>query len=119
MLCLLTALLLALTTSLPSGASVQYVPAGWTSTEPGYWLTEPDGRDLLAALKTYRNEAEAWEQAVRSMEAETEVFKTNIEVQLRVLEEKFDAERRIWKAEKNRTWLYVVGALGLGFVIGR
>jgi hypothetical protein len=99
-----------------------YVPAGWTATEPGYWGTVTDGRDMLAMLQSYRQEAELWERTVASMQAEVASFRAEIDTEMKTLRDELNAERLAWKevtAERSRTWLYVVGALGLGIAIGR
>lgn len=98
---------------------MQYVPAGWTSTEPGYWLTEHDGRDLLAALQTYRQEAELWEKATRSIEGSVERFQAEITEQLEALEDQLNAERRAHRAAQRRSWIYVALAGGIGYALGR
>lgn len=105
--------------SLPSGATVRYVPMGWTSPEPGYWLAEHDGRDLLAAVRTYRQEAAEWEWAAREMEMTVQEFQADADQRLAQLEAQFNAERRAWRAEQRKTWLYVALAGGIGYLIGR
>jgi hypothetical protein len=113
----------ALILSSPAGAAWVYVPAGWTTTEQGYWGTVTDGRDMLAMLQSYRQEAELWERTVTSMQEEVAVAQVEMTAQLEALRTELSAERQAWRreiaAERGRTWLYVVGALGLGFVIGR
>lgn len=118
-LCLLMALLLVLMMSLPSGAAVRYVPMGWASPEPGYWLAEHDGRDLLAAVRTYRQEAAEWEWAAREMEMTVQEFQADADQRLAELEAQFNAERRAWRAEQRKAWLYVALAGGIGYLIGR
>lgn len=92
---------------------------GWTSPEPGYWLAEPDGRDLLAALQTYRQEAELWEQTARGMETSIDVFRAEITEQLAALEDQLNAERRAHLVAQRRSWLYVALAGGIGYLAGR
>ena len=105
--------------SSPAGASVEYVPAGWVSSEPGYWMTEPDGRDLLAALQTYRQEAELWEQTARGMETSIDVFRAEITEQLKVLEDQINSERKEHRAAQRKSWLYIALAGGIGYAVGR
>lgn len=92
---------------------------GWESPEPGYWLAEHDGRDLLAAVRTYRQEAAEWEWAAREMEMTVQEFQADADQRLAQLEAQFNAERRAWRAEQRKTWLYVALAGGIGYLIGR
>lgn len=93
------------------------------TSEPGYWMSEDDGRDLLTAIRTYRQAAEIWERTAAEMQAEVTSLRAEIDAEMKTLRDELNAERLAWKrkatAERNRTWLCVVGALGLGFVIGR
>lgn len=92
---------------------------GWTSPEPGYWLAEHDGRDLLAALQTYRQEAELWEQTARGMETSIDVFRAEITEQLKVLEDQINSERKEHRAAQRKSWLYIALAGGIGYLAGR
>lgn len=96
--CLLTAWLLASMTSLPASAWT-YVPAGWTATEPGYWGTERDGRDTLQALRTYREERDAWQKAFEDSRDENRTFQEKMEQRFTALEESLESERAGWKRE--------------------
>lgn len=110
--CLLTAWLLASMTSLPASAWT-YVPAGWTATEPGYWGTERDGRDTLQALRTYREERDAWQRAFEDARDENRTFQEKMEQRFTALEESLEAERAGWKREIRKA-----RAPGLGIFAG-
>ena len=109
--------------SSPAGAAWMYVPAGWTATEPGYWGTVADGRDTLAAIQSYREEAELWERTAASMQEEVAVAQVEMSAQLEALRTELDAERQAWRreiaTERGRTWLYVALAGGIGYALGR
>lgn len=85
-------------TSLPASAWT-YVPAGWTATEPGYWGTEQDGRDTLEAIRTYREERDAWRKAFEAAQDENRAFQEKMEQRFTALEESLEAERAAWKRE--------------------
>lgn len=114
--CLLTAWLLASMTSLPASAWT-YVPAGWTATEPGYWGTERDGRDTLQALRTYREERDAWQKAFEDSRDENRTFQEKMEQRFTALEEFLESERAGWKREIRKARAPGLGIFaGYGFV---
>lgn len=86
-------------TSLPASGEWKYVPPGWTATEPGYWGTEQDGRDTLQALRTYREERDAWERAFYRQKDENMAFKDTMEARFNDLEKNLSVERAGWKRE--------------------
>ena len=99
-------------TSLPASAWT-YVPAGWTATEPGYWGTERDGRDTLQALRTYREERDAWQRAFEDARDENRTFQEKMEQRFTALEEFLESERAGWKREIRKA-----RAPGLGIFAG-
>lgn len=105
-------LLAGLMTSSPASAWT-YVPAGWTATEPGYWGTERDGRDTLQALRTYRDERDAWQRAFEDSRDENRTFQEKMEQRFTALEESLEAERAGWKREIRKA-----RAPGLGIFAG-
>ncbi len=114
--CLLTVLLMVSIMSLPASGAVKYVPKGYVTTEPGYWMTEQDGRDLLTSVRTYRQERDIWHQTVLDMRAETDVRLLELKAELN--EERNGWEGQIRQERKN-TVLWSVGALAVGVIIGR
>lgn len=86
------------------------------TTEPGYWMTEQDGRDLLTSVRTYRQERDIWHQTVLDMRAETDVRLLELKAELN--EERNGWEGQIRQERKN-TVLWSVGALAVGVIIGR
>ena len=98
LLCLLTAWLMVSMMSLPASAW-QYVPRGWTTPDAGYFGTEQDGRDTLEALRTYREEATAWENAYNALKAEFNTLRAELDLKFAALEKSLDKERKAWKGE--------------------
>ena len=99
LLCLLTAWLMVLMMSLPASAAWKYVPGGWTTPDAGYFGTEQDGRDTLEALRTYREEATAWENAYNALKAEFDTLRAELDLKFAALEKSLNAEREAWKGE--------------------
>ncbi|ADE57221.1 hypothetical protein [Aminobacterium colombiense] len=100
----------------------EYVPAGWTTPEAGFWGNEADGRDTLTAIRAYRIESQAWEKAYENLRGEILSYQESTKEQLEDLKKQLDAERNAWKKEmqsdqaKNR--LYILLALGVGYMAG-
>ena len=92
------ALLAGLMTSSPASAWT-YIPAGWTATEPGYWGSEQDGQDTLEALRTYREERDAWKRAFEDARDENRAFQERMEQRFSDLEKFLETERAGWKRE--------------------
>ena len=99
LLCLLTAWLTVSMMSLPASGAWQYVPRGWIAPDAGYWGTEQDGRDTLEALRTYREEATAWENAYNALKAEFDTLRAELDLKFASLEKSLDKERKAWKGE--------------------
>jgi len=53
------------------------------------------------------------------MEMTVQEFQADADQRLAQLEAQFNAERRAWRAEQRKTWLYVALAGGIGYLIGR
>ena len=96
---------------------------GWTVPEAGFFGTETDGRETLAALSERRRERDAWKAAYTGLREE---FMTSVQEQdrrLRDLREQFARERSAWKVAAERKqggqlfWVLVFG--GLGFALGK
>ena len=85
--------------SLPASGAWQYVPRGWIAPDAGYWGTEQDGRDTLEALRTYREEATAWENAYNALKAEFDTLRAELDLKFASLEKSLNAEREAWKGE--------------------
>ncbi|HCL78927.1 MAG TPA: hypothetical protein DIC53_03045 [Synergistaceae bacterium] len=99
LLCLLTVWLMVSMASSPASAAWKYVPEGWTTPDAGYFGTEQDGRDTLEALRTYREEATAWEAAYNALKAEFDTLRAELDMKFAALEKSLDKEREAWKGE--------------------
>ncbi len=106
-------LLSALMTSSPSFADWELVPTGWTAQRPGYWGEIEDGRDTLAALRTAREEAAAWEKAFYASEDRREKFEAHFNSRLDDLEASMNAREKAHKQEVRKA-----KAPGLGIFAG-
>jgi len=102
--------------SCPSFASWKAVPAGWTSKEPGYWCTEQDARDTLAMVRTYRQQAQAWEGAYNELLTEVRTSNEAFAVKLKALEDSINSDRMV---NRRNTVLFAIVAFGIGFAAGR
>lgn len=102
--------------SCPVSAEWKAVPAGWTSDEPGYWCNEQDGRDTLTAIRTYKQQAQAWESAYNELLTEVRTSNEAFALKLKQLEDSFNSERRV---NQRNMLIYSLVAFGIGFVAGR
>jgi len=93
-----------------------FFPKGTLTSEDGYWLTEQDARDTLAMVRTYKQQAKAWESAYEELRGEITTSNDLFKTKLQELEDSINAERR---ANKRNLFLYAVGAFALGFIAGR
>ena len=84
---------------MPASAAWKYVPGGWTTPDAGYFGTEQDGRDTLEALRTYREEATAWENAYNALKVEFDTLRAELDMKFAALEKSLNAEREAWKGE--------------------
>lgn len=100
-------------TSSPASAAWKYVPEGWTTPDAGYFGTEQDGRDTLQALRTYREERDAWQRAFEDSRDENRTFQEKMEQRFTALEESLEAERARWKRE-----IHKARAPGFGIFAG-
>ena len=104
--------------SYPSFAAWQVVPAGWQTSEEGYFCPLEDGADTLAAIRTYKSEAQAWQAAYAEIKKDIQEYRDDTQGQLKALEEEFNKERLEWKKEQAKGRFYIIGALVLGAAIG-
>ncbi|WP_286677104.1 hypothetical protein [Aminobacterium sp. EBM-42] len=92
------------------------------TSEPGYFGSEADGRDALAALKTYKGQSEAWENAYGDLRSEILSYQKSAKEELKLLKEQMEVERRAWKKEiqvsQTKNTIYLLLALGIGYVAG-
>ncbi|GHV36380.1 hypothetical protein FACS1894187_10890 [Synergistales bacterium] len=99
------------------------MPQGYLTPEAGYFGTEQDGRDTLAALQTYRLTAEKLQAAYQDLGKEYIRNAKSVQEQIKGLEMQINAERRAWKAEvaraRTRSVIWVVLAGAAGYAIGR
>lgn len=101
-----------------SSAAWQVVPAGWKASEGGYFCTIEDGADTLAAIRTYKSEAQAWQAAYAEIKKDIQEYRNDTQGQLKALEEEFNKERLEWKKEQAKGRFYIIGALVVGVAIG-
>ncbi len=104
--------------SYPSFAAWQVVPAGWQTSEEGYFCTFEDGADTLAAIRTYKSEAQAWQAAYTEIKKDIQEYRDDTQGRLKALEEEFNKERLEWKRERAKGRFYIIGALVVGAAIG-
>lgn len=79
-------------------------------------MDEQDGRDLLASVRTYRQERDVWHQTALDMKAETNARLLELKAELN--EEREEWKRQIRKERKN-TVLWSIGAIAVGIAVGR
>ena len=77
----------------------QYVPAGYVTSDIGYWASEPTGRTLLVALRTYKSEAKHWASAYEELKVEHDIFAKNTEILTEEVAKRIVDERKEWKKE--------------------
>ena len=120
--CLMTLLLVFSTPSLCCG-EWKTVPQGWTTPEPGVWGDMSTARDTAAALKSRREERDAWRAAVQDLRKELATSAEENARRLDALERQFSEERTAWRSEtrkaKGTALLWAILAGGIGFVAGR
>lgn len=94
----------------------EYVPQGYTTPAPGYWLDVPTGRNLLHMVRTYREKAEYWEREHISLSGEFKDFVNNTDERFTNLETLVENERKGWKNEIRKAKLPGVGVFaGAGY----
>lgn len=90
--------------------------------EPGYFGSEPDGRDTLAAMKTYKEQSKAWENAYGDLRSEILSYQKSTKEELNLLKEQMEVERRAWKREiqvsQTKNTIYLLLAFGIGYMAG-
>ena len=92
----------------PAGASspgteeVLHVPIGWTSTLPGYWLSEEAGRDMAAGWSADRAERDALRGSLSAQFERAEDILARWRAATAELEAQIAAERSAHAAELRR-----------------
>lgn len=96
---LLMMLLSLLLMSSTSSAAIKYVPQTWIAPTSGYFATEQEGRDLLSALRTYKQEREAYKESYEELHNEFKLFVEEVKTNEAELKEAMVKERTAWKKE--------------------
>lgn len=73
------------------------VPAGWTAPRPGLFLDESDGRDLLQATRTYRQESETWQAAYLDLRVEFTTSMAAVSADLKAIEDQIKKDNQARK----------------------
>lgn len=111
-------LLLLLTNCAYSSEAIKfdYVPQGYTTPAPGYWLDVPTGRNLLHMIRTYRERAEYWEAAHGALSEEFKAYIDKTNERLTTIETNIEAESKAWKNEIRKANLPGLGVFaGAGY----
>lgn len=77
---------------------IRRVPPGWTAAKEAYVANEEAMRTVYAAIRTYREERDVWEQAYHELSGESEAFRKDMEARIAGLERTAAEERTAWKA---------------------
>lgn len=90
-------------TNCSASALWQPVVKGWIATEDGYFGNYEDGADTFGALKTYREERDAWKKAFFDLKGEMdtglEALRNEFKTDMAKLNEAIETERTGWKRE--------------------
>lgn len=93
-----------------------YVQKGNSSPAEGYWLDVPTGRNLLHMIRTYREQAQHWEDAHKAVTSEFKEYIDRTNERLINIEAGIEAERDAWKKAIRRAKAPGVGAFaGAGY----
>lgn len=110
----------------------EYRPAGYVTTEPGYWTNIFSGRLILEGLRGWRLERDHWRLAYEDLSAKSLSFAEEQQRQWAEAENAIAKERVEWQGELDRakrpglgtfigigytTDKKVQGVAGIGFVI--
>jgi hypothetical protein len=79
-----------------------HTPPGWTTPTEGYFLDVKTMSDMTAAIKTYRLERDAWQDAYQELSEKSEKFGIDMRKSLSDLRGQLEEERAAWKAELSR-----------------
>ena len=107
-----------------SNSEIYRVPAGWTSSQAGYWLTESAARDIAAGWSADRESVRILRQGL--VDLRTEVSASNADTQrlLADLRKEINNERIRYNAKIRTTksqgvvWGLVLG-VGVGLLAGK
>ena len=93
-----------------------YVQKGNSSPSTGYWMDEPTGRNMLYMVRTYREQAQHWEDAHKAVTSEFKEYIDRTNERLINIEAGIEAERDAWKKAIRRAKAPGVGAFaGAGY----
>lgn len=94
----------------------EYVPQGYSTPSTGYWMDEPTGRNMLYMVRTYREQAQHWEDAHKAVTSEFKEYIDRTNERLINIEAGIEAERDAWKKTIRRAKAPGVGAFaGAGY----
>lgn len=97
-------------------AAIQYVPEGWITPDSGYWMPEADGRDMLTAWRTDREEKLIYQAALEESDARTQQLKELVTEEFAAIKEAHEADRRQWQKELRRSRAPGIGVFaGIGY----
>ena len=71
----------------------------WIAPTSGYFATEQEGRDLLSALRTYKQEREEYKASYKELHDEFKLFVEEVKINEAELKEAVVKERAVWKSE--------------------
>ena len=74
-----------------------YVPSGYITVEPGYWLDMYSGKRTFQALRTYRLENEHLQESYDNVFAEYQTFAQSVDDKITKIEKDLATERKEWK----------------------
>ena len=105
--CLLTLLCLACWPSLSGSAelpeiTLRRVPPGYVTAEEGYLANEEALRTIYSAIRTYREERDAWENAYYELKAESGSYAEDMKASLAGLRRDLEDERAAWRQSIRR-----------------
>jgi hypothetical protein len=92
---------------------LKVVPPGWVTDETSYVMNEEAARETYAAIRTYREERDAWVNAYYDLKGNSESFAESQRKLLTDLREQLNDERNEW-----RTVLRRARSPGLGVFAG-
>lgn len=94
----------------------EYCPAGYVTTEPGYWANIFSGRLILEGLRGWRLERDHWRLAYEDLSAKSLSFAEEQQRQWAEAENAIAEERAAWQEESSRAKRPGFGAfIGIGY----
>jgi hypothetical protein len=95
---------------------LQRVPPGWVAEEESYVMNEEALRTTYAAIATYKQERNAWENAYHELNRTSSEYAISQEKKLANLESILNAERDSWRQMIRRARMPGVGIFaGAGY----